>query len=133
MKNFRTVFSVTPRPIDFPKILIFPNFFQKFQKKKCLKIEIGQSLPSLINNKNGSRKKATLPDINTKTEFVRSQSFTEINGASMDGASGESNPEHSDRMDKSEEFSPLVNDPNKWWIPNWQSRRRVFKLINLAF
>ena len=86
----------------------------------------------MINNKNGSRKKATLPDINTKTEFVRSQSFTEINGASMDGASGESNPEHSDRMDKSEEFSPLVNDPNKWWIPNWQSRRKVFKFINPA-
>ena len=91
-------------------------------------------------NKNGSRKKgATLPDINTKPEFVRSQSFTQINGMDRtadgrDGASGESNQEHSTKMElhKSDEFCHLVshnNDSNQ--MPNWQSRRKVFKILAL--
>ena len=93
--------------------------------RESLQIEIVPSLPSLINNKNGSRKKASLPDINTKPEFVRSQSFTQINGMT-DGPSGESNPEHSTKteMHKSDEFS---NFGQYWQVPNAQSRRQVFK------
>ena len=87
----------------------------------------------MINNKNGSRKKgATLPDINTKPEFVRSQSFTQINGVDRtDGASGESNQEHSTKMElhKSDEFCHLVSHNDSNQMPNWQSRRKVFKLI----
>ena len=83
----------------------------------------------MINNKNGSRKKATLPDINTKPEFVRSQSFTQING--VDGASGESSQEHSTKMElhKSDEFCHLVSHNDSNQMPNWQSRRKVFKLF----